>query len=260
MRQTTLVACLGLLIAAQSEAWAQEADGVVPIGFSISDANKHLFRINMNTGAATDMGIVNHPDDDEIEGIFRRGGDLFGVGEANYDTGGLYNISTNVRVGGSRKLGTEAGAALDPTTGTVYNLQADDLLPEDTARSFLYTINPNNGKATFIGFDNKYADGLAIDGSGRAFATDFRLDCALYRVNLSTGRLTRVGSLGLTPANCTGFDSGAAFHLSDGVLFALREDGVIYRVNTTTGAATFVATVREGGVRVPGDLEGLEVR
>ncbi|MBA2564521.1 MAG: hypothetical protein H0V09_03755, partial [Gemmatimonadetes bacterium] len=145
-------------------------------------------------------------------------------------------------------------------TGTVYDLQADDELPASTARSFLYKINPANGRATFVGFDSEYADGLAIDNAGRAFATDFRISCSLFRVNLSDGRLSRIGSLGLNQENCTGFDSGAGFHDSSGTLYALREDGTIYTVNTSTGRATFKAVIKKGGVRVPGDLEGLDVR
>lgn len=255
MKPRTIIVCLSAFMGLQAAAWAQ------PFGFSVSDANKNLYRIDLSTGEAVNQGPLGYPVDDEIEGLFSIAGKLYGVGEANYGLGGLYDLSEvpGELIGNSRRLGTEAGAAWDGTRQIAWDLQADDLLPINTARSFLYRINPANGAATFIGFDEKYADGIAVDSTGRIFATDFRIDCALYRLNPANGRLTLVGSLGLAPAQCTGFDSGAAFAPGSSALWAIREDGAIYRINTTTGQATFRAVVTDGGVPVPGDLEGLDI-
>ena len=252
MRIKKLLASIVLLIGAQSMV------GAAPIGFSISDANRNLYRIDLATGVATNLGAINYATDDEVEGIASIGGTLYGVGEANYGPGGLYNITTppGALIGQTGfRFGTEAGAATNPATGVLYNIQADEQAAG--LRSWLYTINPLTAVATFIGASPTYADGLAINMIGEAFATDFSITGSLYRVNLASGALTLVGSLGL-PQNALGFDSGLAFD-TDGTLYALREDGAIYTLSTTTGAATFRAFVTIGGVRVPGDLEGLDI-
>ncbi len=257
MKVGKLIAGLGFLIGTQSALWAQNG----PIGFSVSDTTNSLYRIDLLTGFATNLGVLNYPQDDELEGLASINGTLYGVGEANYGTGGLYNITTppGTLVGSTGpRLGSEAGAAYSPATGLIYNLQADENLPPDTARSFLYSIDPATAASTFIGFSPFYADGLAINSLGEAFATDFRLTGSLYRVDLATGALSLVGSLGL-PESDLGFDSGLAFDLSNDALYALREDGAIYTVNAATGAAAFQAFVTENGVRVPGDLEGLDI-
>lgn len=264
MKARKLLAGVGVLVALPSVLMAAGSPEPVqqttpPIGFSISDANKNLYAINLVNGQATNLGAVNYPDDDELEGLASLGRTLYGVGEAGYGDGALRNITTPpgslVGLTGPR-LGSEAGAALNPRNRAIYNLQADETLPDDTARSFLYAINPSTGKATFIGFDADYADGLAIDGSGRAYATDFRVSDSLYSVNLTTGALTPIGSLGLGDVD---LDSGAAIDFRTGALWALSEDGAIYVINKTTGAATFTAFVTVGGQRVPGDLEGLDI-
>ncbi len=252
MKVTKLLASVVFLIGMQATLLA------APIGFSISDANGNLYRIDLATGVATSLGAVNYPPDDEIEGLASIGGTLYGVGEANYGTGGLYNITTppGSLVGQTGfRFGTESGAAVNPATGVLYNIQADD--QATGLRSFLYSINLLNAQASFIGASPIYADGLAINAAGEAFASNFFDTGALYRVNLSNGALTLVGSLGLSLGNL-GFDSGLAFD-TDGTLYALREDGAIYTLSTTTGAATFRAFVTVGGVRVPGDLEGLDI-
>ncbi len=251
MRITKLLASFGLLIGMQSLLCA------APIGFSISDTTRSLYSIDLATGVATNLGVVNYPSDDEIEGLASRGGILYGVGEADNGQGGLYNVSTppGTLIGTGFRFGSEAGAAVNPQTGVLYNLQGEDL--STGLRSFFYTLDPSNGAPTFIGASTIYADGLAINSSGQAFATDFRLSGSLYGVNLTSGALTLVGSLGLG-AGGMGFDSGLAFD-TDGTLYALREDGAIYTLSTTTGAATFRAFVTVGGVRVPGDLEGLDI-
>jgi hypothetical protein len=255
VRVTKLIASFGLLIGMQSALWA------APFGFSVSDTTNRLYRIDLATGVATDLGQLNYPQDDELEGLASRGGTLFGVGEANYGPGGLYNITTppGTLIGQTGvRFGTEAGAAFNPLTDVLYNIQGDDLSDIGT-RSALYVINPLTAASGLVGTSSIYADGLAINSNGEAFATDFRLSGSLYRVNLATGALSLVGSLGLG-AGGTGFDSGLAFDLDTGILYAIREDGAIYTLSTTTGAATFRAFVTlPNGTRVPGDLEGLDI-
>ncbi len=254
MKLLKMLASFGILLTLQSAAWAD------PFGFSISDANRTLYRIDLSTGVATSVGVINYPANQELEGLASINGTLYGVSEANNGPGLLYDITTapGTLIGATQpRFGTEAGAAANPVNNVLYNIQGDDLSTTGV-RSALYTINPLTATTTFIGSSSTYVDGLAINTNGEAFASDFQLTGSLYRVNLTNGALSLVGSFGLG-ANGTGFDSGLAFDLNTNTLFALREDGVIYTVNTTTGAATFRAFVTSGGVRVPGDLEGFDI-
>lgn len=243
------IVCAAALLGASSMVSA------APIGFSISDANRTLYSIDLANGAATAQGVINYAVDDDLEGLASINGVLFAVSEANNGTGTLWNVSTppGTQLGTNTRFGTEAGAAYSSSNGILYNIQGDDLAAG--VKSALYSINPVNGAATLLGTSQTYADGLAINAAGEAFASDFQLTDSLYRVNLADGGLTLVGSLGI---GNVAFDSGLAFD-SDGTLYALREDGVIYTINTGTGAATFRAFVTAGGVRVPGDLEGLDI-
>lgn len=225
-----------------------------PFGYSISDANQILYRIDLTTGFATSLGIIGYPLDDELEGLAGIGSTLFGVGEANNGAGDLRNITVppGFLIGTSTRVGDEAGAAA--FGGLIYNTQTSSLVLGPTT---LYSINPGNGAATLVGTSafNAHVDGLAINSAGEAFGSDFQSTGSLYRVDLTTGGLTSVGSLGVG----TGFDSGLAFDQTTGTLYGLREDGVIYTIDTATGAALFQAFVTLGGNRVPGDLEGLEI-
>lgn len=258
MKTGQWIAGLGALVGVQGALWAQG-----PIGFSVSDGNSNLYQINMLTGVATSLGALDYPENDELEGLASVGGILLGVGEADLaGGGGVYNITTppGFRIGQtSARFGNEAGAAVNPLTGILYNVGSNDVRP-GAIGTFLYQTSYVTGVSTFIGAtlgENVYVDGLAINSAGEAFATDFRLTDSLYRVNLATGALSLVGSLGLGDVN---FDSGLAFDV-DGSLYAMREDGVIYTLNTTTGAATFQAFVTDSvtGQRVQGDLEGLDI-
>lgn len=241
--------CATVLLGASSVASA------APIGYSISDANSTLYSIDLANGAATSLGIINYAVDDELEGLASIGNVLYAVSEANFGTGTLWNVTTapGIQIGTNTRQGTEAGAAYNPINRTLYNIQADELA--SGIRSWLYSIDPVNGAASLIGTDPNFADGLAINGAGEAFASDFRLTDSLYRVNLATGALALVGGFGIGNVD---FDSGLAFD-GDGTLYGLTENGAIYTINTGTGAATFRAFVTAGGVRVPGDLEGLEI-
>lgn len=57
----------------------------------------------------------------------------------------------------------------------------------------------------------------------------------LDRVNPATAALTEIGDLGISPGN----DMGLGEH--NGILYLLNWDGLLYRVNWTTGAAILVA-------------------
>jgi len=255
MRRSGLVIALAFLLGLPAVVHA------VPIGYSISDANQTLYQIDLATGRAIALGVIPYMGEgEELEGLTAVGSRILAASESNNGTGfmqgTLWDVTTapGARIGSTGpRFGTEAGLGYNPRDGFLYNINADDLA--SPIRSALYRINPATGATTTVGFSTIYADGLGINAAGEVFASDFRLTDSLYRVNLTTGALTLVGGFGIGDV---AFDSGLDFD-QDGTLWALTEDGSIYTVNTSSGAASFVAFVTVNGVRVPGDLEGLAI-
>jgi hypothetical protein len=199
-----------------------------PIGYAVqSNGNDHLYQIDLGTGAYTDLGLVNFVD---AEGLAFAGNSLYAIGGSVSE---FWNITTppGFKVGdtGSRN-GIDAGMDYNRLTGIMYNINGG-------GGSDLYTVNLATGAATSVGSSSFFADGLGINSKGEAFAADWIFSDSLYSVNLSTGALTLVGSLGLGDVSQ---QSGLSFDQFD-ILWALTDDGRIYTLNTSTGAATFVA-------------------
>jgi hypothetical protein len=207
------------------------------IGYSVrANEDNHLYRINMNTGAAADLGYVDFLD---CEGMAFVGSHLLVVGGEIEE---LWNITTppGTKIGNTgNRNGLDAGMDYDYTRGKLFNLQGD------STRSYLYQLNPLTGAATFVGQSatNFRGNALAINNAGKAFAADFLFNKKLYSVNLDTGGMTLVGSLSVCTPNIR---SGLSFDQS-GTLWALTDEGKIYTINTTTGKATYQRRVTLNG-------------
>jgi len=265
-------------------------------GFTISDSDGNAYAINLETGEAVNLGTIraqtiSGPDllppleeDQEIEGLATvpigdvdEDGDtestIFGVSEANNGPGLVVRdvqAPPEVIVGVTQgRIGTEAGAAYDPTTSTIFNVQSDEVA--DTIETALYRIpaeppTDENGDVIegplveeLVGTtEGIFVDGLAIDSEGNAFASDFRLTDSLYSVDLETGKLSLVGNFGLDFD--VNEDSGLDF-APDGTLYGITEDSNLYTIDTETGEATFVAQVTDvaTGELVPADIEGFAI-
>ena len=120
--------------------------------------------------------------------------------------------------------------------------------------SNLYAIDSTTGVATLIGPTGTNLRGLAIDSTGRAYASRAAFDGAtvkgLWEVDLSTGAATFVGgTLGM---------SDMAFDAT-GTLYGMenRQDGGVnrrfYSIDVTTGVETFLA---QSSIGTAGDLGG----
>jgi len=231
MKMMRLIGIMVLALSMTSGAMVSAA----PIGFSVrSNADDHLYSIDLTTGAATDLGAVGLND---AEGLAFAGSGLYAIG------GGVdefWNITTppGTKVGntGSRS-GFDAGLDYDSTRNKMFNINGD------LTGSYLYQINMATGAATSIGSSPTFADGMAINGSGVAYASDFVVTDSLYRVNLGTGGLTLVGSLGIGNVSA---QTGMSFDPLSNVLYALTSTGKIYTLNSVTGGATFVANTLSG--------------
>jgi hypothetical protein len=213
-----------------------------PIAFSvqtsdINPSNNLLYRIDLGTGAATNLGPVG----------VRAEGMAFGPGGILYALDGtgtqLWNLTTPPGLpvlNTGPRLGLDAGLGFNSATGTMYNLNAG------IGTSSLYTINLSTGAATLVGTSTVAgADNIAIRG-GTAFAID-ALDPflsggtdSLYTVDLATGAMSPVGSLVIGFNDLVGSDFD-----SSGTLWMIADQLGIFTVNTATGLASFVATPRD---------------
>lgn len=224
------------------------AAGAAPILYSVqSNGNDRLYRIDAATGVATDLGQLPFED---AEGLAFVGNALYAIGGTLEE---FWTISTppGTMTGetGPRD-GGDAGLDVDPVSGRLYNLNGSSA----EGRSWLYTIDPATGAATLVGRNDVYADGLAIDAGGRAYAIDAIRTGALYAIDLGTGAASLIGSLGLA-----GVTAQFGLTFAEGILYALGSSGGLYSVDPATGAATFVADTTCGGVPCFG-WEGLAAR
>jgi hypothetical protein len=236
---------LNLFVAAVLAAIGASTLSAAPFGYSVqSNGDDHLYLIDLATGVAVDLGALGFGD---AEGLASDGVTLWAIGGTVEE---LWDITVppGFKIGdtGARSW-IDAGLAYNPADGKLYNLQG-----ESPGGSTLYEIDAATGAATLIGADPAFADGLAIDPSGVAYAVDGFSSEKLYTVDLATGALTEVGSLGVSAFSLFGL----AFDAS-GQLWGINTAGDIYAFNTATGSATYVAQATVGGVAVNG-FEGLD--
>jgi len=216
-----------------------------PYAYTIqSNGNDHLYRIDLASGEATDLGLMNFGD---AEGMsFGPDGDLFAIGGT---TAEFWNVSRapGVLVGATGpRNGGDAG--LDSYNGVMYNLNGG------IGASSLYRINTSTGAATLLGSNTIFADNLAIDGLGQAFAVDSITTDSLYSINLTNGAATLIGPLNV--GNII-VQFGLSFS-ADNTLWAIASDGKYYTINTSTGAATQRGQVTIGGTNASG-FEGFAI-
>ncbi len=230
------IALLAVLAAAGS-ASAQ------PVAYSIdSNGTDHLFRINLNTGMATDLGPVNFGD---AEGL------SFGPGGAIYAIGGtvreFWRITPppGVLVGPTgAQGGLDAGLAFH--NGTMYNVSGASSVSTE-----LYTVNVGVGSTALVGTGSFFADNIAIHPTtGEAYGIDAIFQDSLYRINLANGAGALVGPLNIGPVS---EQVGSSFD-SSGTLWALFSSGQMYTVNRVTGQATLRFQV----MGAAGPLSGFE--
>jgi len=235
-----------------SRAWAfavalsgvATAAGASPVLYSVqSNGDDHLYSIDAATGVATDLGRLAF---DDAEGLAFAGSTLYAVGGSTQE---LWNITTppGVLVGATgNRNGIDAGLDFDNRSGTMYNLNGGQ------GASSLYTINLATGAATLVGSNGVFGDGFAVGPTGSAYSIDGIFTDSLYGIDLLTGAASLIGNLGLG-------DISVQFGLTfgdDGALYGLDSNGNLYRLNTSTGAATLVATTTCGGNACSG-WEGL---
>lgn len=240
------IALIILLLCLPVFAWSN------PLGYTVTtfenqsqQVESHLMLIDLSTGTYTDLGLVGF---NSAQGLAFANNQLYAVGEPGSGSGSgeFWNLTTppGYMIGATGAGLSIDGLDYDRTTGTMYQLSTYAMLTQ------LYSINMTTGEATVVtGTTSTQAtmiDGLAINSQGEIFAAGLWPN-SLYQIDLSDGTFTPVGSLGIGGAGSLGL----AFDESD-ILWALRSDGSIFTVDTSTGAATYVAqtVVNNGGLAI----------
>lgn len=221
----------------------QEGPGV-PI------ANGKLYQMDIETGAMTELGL---PVCDGCPLAYDPvSGKIIGFNDVNSTDNektrdfGLYDLTTlpGTLIGTFKAPGARAGLSRDPTTGKWY------ALTEGARDSYLYEIDITNANARFIGHTwGVSVSGMSINSRGEAFAAEEFEFKRLYRVDLTTGRLTSVGPLntGITGGHPTAlcFDSlDTLWMLTGGTT---DQHSRLFTVDTTTGQATSVRFTQVSG-------------
>lgn len=212
------------------------------IGYSVdSDATDYLWSINLNTGVATRIGHTHFA---EIESLsFSATGVLYGVDDTTDQL-----VTCSITTGACAAAGALGVGFVD--SGLSFSDDGNLWMSTDgPGPPFnFYRLNPNTGAATLIGPQGQEVTGLAFwNGVLYGLGGDY-LD-NLVIVNRTTGATTPVGPLGTV----TLIDGGIDFD-GDGVLWGISNpsDDVaipsqVFTLNTSTGAATVVATVTDSG-------------
>jgi hypothetical protein len=211
-----------------------------PIAYSVrSDGNDgqddYLYRIDLATGVATPLGPTGFED---VEGL-----------SFNADCATLYGVddttdrllTCDTETGACTQVGalgvdiTDTGLAF---LGTRLFMSTD--APKNPSR--FYQVDPLLGTATLVGPQPQEVTGLAAGPLG-VFGLGGDGRDNLVEIDPVTGAATVIGSLGTVEPSDGGLDFDA-----EGVLWGIEDRGLrnpsrIFRVSTTTGAATLGPTV-----------------
>jgi hypothetical protein len=214
------------------------------IGYAVnSDDDDHLYRIDLATGVATDVGDTGFSD---IEGLafHPQTGVLYGVQSETKDSDGLL-VTCSLSTGACTSVGELNQLAVDPglgfsCAGILYLSTEGDKESGD-----LFTVNIATGQATLVG-----SLGGGVDGHSIAFGPP-TVGCAsgaflldgdddepnLLCVNLANGAATLIGGNGVAVDGEPAMD----FDLTGTLWEVENDDGLdLYTVSPTSGAATDV--------------------
>ena len=224
-----------------------------PIGYSVrSDVDRKLYRIDMATGVATDIGATGFS---KIEGLaINAAGEIYGVNPPTAQLvkcSGANGACTAVGVlTGLPQLQTNAGLAF-ASTGTLYLAM----------NAVIYRVDPATGATAALGGSGPALAGLAGVAPSTTcpsglYGMGGNSDRGkFYCINVSTGVATLLGSLGTSPLD-VGLDGDPVTGLVWGV--SNDDPGQVFAVDPATLSVSNVTTVTLAGKAI-GGFESLAV-
>jgi hypothetical protein len=218
-----------------------------------SDASDCLWSISLTTGVATRIGPTGFSDIESLS--FSATGVLYGVDDT---TDQLVTCSTET--GACTPVGSVAISFKDSGLSFSDSGQLWMSTDEPGPPFNFYELNPSTGAATLIGNQGQEVTGLAFWGGVLyGLGGDFRDN--LVTVNMATGLATPKGPLSAVSL----VDGGIDFD-STGVLWGISDPSdeqvipsEIFTINTSTGAATVIATVTNSDGRALAGFESLAI-
>jgi len=228
--------------------------GSTDIAYSIdSDATDNLWSINLNTGVAAPIGPTGFSDIESLS--FSATGVLYGVD----DTDDVL-VTCSTETGACTAVGPLGVGFQDSGLSFSDNGQLWMSTDEPGPPFNFYELNPNTGNAALVGPQNQEVTGLAFRG-GVLYGLGGDQTDKLVIVNRGTGLATPVGPLGAVSLMDGGIDFDSA-----GVLWGITNPSDtqvlpsrIFTINTSTGAATVVATVTNSDGRALAGFESLAI-
>ncbi|MGD1916663.1 MAG: GC-type dockerin domain-anchored protein [Phycisphaerales bacterium] len=213
-------------------------------------ATDRLYEVDLRTGTMTDLGEWVECDVEALEFVGDR---LIASSETSAATpGGFFDFSESpgVPIGSpARRSGVDHDLAVDPTTGILYALHGAEL--SAPSASWLYTISLDTWLPSLLGSDRSaFADSIAINRRGEAYAVDSVFLQRLYAVDLQTGDLSLIAPMDI-PFCCgvTGLNAAIDFDDQDDDLLWMVIGGFgsnfsrVFTIDVTTGETTFIANL-----------------
>lgn len=235
MRRRTSVCCVVALGLCAAGAQAQTAYIID------SDGTNHLWSLNLATGVATDIGLLNFS---QIEGLATSpGGVIYGVDDS---TETLVTINTTTAVATAVGSGNGNLGVSVSDLGLTFDSAGNLWLSSEGGGSF-YSVNPATGVATLItSGQSPDLTGLAACGTTIFGLVDGEPP-GLAGVDPATGIVTAIGQF--TTIDVPN-DGGLAMG-SDGVLYGIADNNDVgpsplFRIDPTTGSETLVANITDG--------------
>lgn len=239
---------LNILLCAIVSLIAITPASAAPIGYSLyqdGSGSTQLYSIDFSTGTPTPVGdsfntfangfgtfpvsLTSHAGNFLVLGRISNGNRLYSMPT----TGGAPSYV------GPLGVNSFFGGGLASNGSNLYAL-----LPNAGQEGALYSVDPTTGAATPIGdpTGNPFADGLAINSSGRMVATDGDAsgsvgNGAVYDVDSTTGLLSFINSLDLGGEFG---DSSIAFDPDDEntIWMLLHDSGAYFSIDLTTGTVS----------------------
>ena len=246
-----LILLAGAIPAAAQTAYSVRSDG----GSAAGNLDDYLYSINLADGKATRIGPTGFEDVESL--AFDPGcNQLFAVDDVTDQL-----LTCDLGTGACTSVGPLGVNVTD--TGLAFNRAGWLYMSTDAPKkpTLLYRLNPYTGEATQTGDQGQSVTGLAVDhkafyGLGGDNSNN------LLTLNPRTGAATPIGSLG--PA--VKLSDGGLDFASDGRLYGISDasgrtgPSQVFTVNTATGHATVVATVKDEEGKPINGFEGLAVQ